>query len=42
MDMKLSEKFFISSDRSKLDLAIIHGFLRQSYWAKNIPLETIQ
>jgi N-acetylglutamate synthase-like GNAT family acetyltransferase len=42
MDVKLSEKFFISSDRSKLDLAIIHGFLRQSYWAKNIPLETVQ
>ena len=33
----------ITDDRSRMDLAVIHGFLSQeSYWAKNVPRETVQ
>ncbi|QSX40183.1 GNAT family N-acetyltransferase [Shewanella cyperi] len=27
----------ISTDKSKLDFAVIHGFIANSYWASNIP-----
>ncbi len=33
-----NEKYFISSDKSKLDIEIVYGYLTQeSYWAKGIP-----
>ncbi|MGB4776062.1 MAG: GNAT family N-acetyltransferase, partial [Daejeonella sp.] len=33
----------ISTDKSKLDISIIHNFLStESYWAKNIPLEIVE
>ena len=36
-------EFFISTDKSKLDINIIHDYLcNESYWAKNIPLEIVQ
>lgn len=32
------DDFLISTDKRKLDVALIHGFLsRESYWALNIP-----
>jgi N-acetylglutamate synthase-like GNAT family acetyltransferase len=34
-------RFLISTDRSKLDLDVIHGFLARSYWAAGIPRETV-
>jgi GNAT superfamily N-acetyltransferase len=35
--------FLISTDKSKLDLQVIHNFLSQeSYWAKNIPIELVE
>ncbi|HLY27218.1 MAG TPA: GNAT family N-acetyltransferase [Aggregatilineales bacterium] len=34
--------FTISTDRARLDLAVIHGFLSQSYWSKGIPMEIVQ
>ena len=36
------DEFIISANRSRLDLDVIHGFLSRSYWAKNIPRETVQ
>ena len=33
--------FTISTDRGKLDLDVIHRFLRESYWAKGIPREVV-
>ena len=33
--------FTISTDRSKLDLDVIHSFLRESYWARGIPQEIV-
>jgi N-acetylglutamate synthase-like GNAT family acetyltransferase len=34
-------RFLISTDRSKLDVDVIHGFLTRSYWASGIPRETV-
>lgn len=39
---KLQNRFYISTDKSNLDLSIIHNFLKQSYWAENIPFSVIQ
>lgn len=33
----------VTSDRARMDLAVIYAFLSQdSYWAKNIPRETVE
>jgi len=35
--------YMISTDRSKLDLDLIHHYLAtESYWAKNIPLDVVK
>jgi N-acetylglutamate synthase-like GNAT family acetyltransferase len=34
-------RFLISTDRSKLDIDVIHGFLARSYWAEGIPRQTV-
>ena len=31
----------IDTDKSRLDLAMIHGFLSRSHWAKGIPLDVL-
>ena len=33
--------FVISTNRARLDLDVIHGFLTNSYWAKGIPREIV-
>ena len=38
----LNENYTISTDKTKLDISYVHEFLSQSYWAKNIPLETVK
>jgi N-acetylglutamate synthase-like GNAT family acetyltransferase len=39
----MSEKFVVSTDRARLDLDLIHGFLsRQSYWCRGIPRATVE
>lgn len=36
-------EFVISTDKSKLNIQFIHHYLsNESYWAKNIPIETVQ
>lgn len=35
-------EFSINTDKTKLDYGIIHHFLRESYWAEGIPLETVK
>lgn len=35
-------EYYISTDKSKLDLAVIHNFLTTSYWAAGIPIETVK
>jgi GNAT superfamily N-acetyltransferase len=34
-------QFVISTDRERLDMDVIHGFLTECYWAKGIPRETV-
>ncbi len=34
-------EFVISTDRGRLDLDVIHGFLTNCYWAKGIPREVV-
>ena len=34
-------EFFLSTDRARLDLDVIHGFLSLSYWAKGIPRRVV-
>ena len=31
----------VTTDRSRLDLEVIHGYLTRSYWAKGIPRKTV-
>ncbi len=35
-------EYFISTDQSRLDLAVVHGFLTTSYWAAGIPLDIVK
>jgi GNAT superfamily N-acetyltransferase len=35
------DHFLLSTDPERLDLAVIHGFLEESYWAKGIPAEIV-
>ncbi|GHO45541.1 GNAT family N-acetyltransferase [Ktedonospora formicarum] len=46
MDIHIQEwqhnEYTISTDPTRLDTATIHQFLSTSYWAKGIPLETVQ
>jgi GNAT superfamily N-acetyltransferase len=36
------DNFLISTDKSRLQLEVIHDFLKASYWAKNIPFAVVQ
>jgi len=38
----MAQLFSVDCDPGRLDLERIHGFLTQSYWARGIPLETVQ
>jgi len=35
-------EFLISTDRERLDLDAIHGFLTNCYWAKGIPRKVVE
>jgi len=35
-------EFEISTDPARIDLGVVHDFLTNSYWARGIPLETVQ
>jgi len=35
-------EYLITTDPARVDLAVVHGFLSESYWAKGIPLETVR
>jgi GNAT superfamily N-acetyltransferase len=38
----VNDKYSISTNKEKLDIAYVHQFLSHSYWAEGIPLETVQ
>jgi N-acetylglutamate synthase-like GNAT family acetyltransferase len=37
-----SGDFIIDTDKSKLDIPFIHAYLTRSYWAEDIPVETVK
>lgn len=43
MEYTITEnKFIISTDKSKIDLEFVHGFLSNSYWSPGVPMETVK
>ncbi|WP_438038663.1 GNAT family N-acetyltransferase [Sorangium sp. So ce128] len=42
MDHQTNEELVISSDKSRLDLDLIHTFLASAYWSKGIPREVVE
>lgn len=36
------DEYIISTDKQKLDILYIRGFLSQTYWAENIPEEIVK
>jgi hypothetical protein len=38
----LSSEFEISCDRERVDIALVHEFLRTSYWAEGRDRETVE
>ena len=35
-------EYLISTDKERLDIATIHGFLTTSYWATGVPIEIVK
>ena len=36
-------EYLITTDPARVDIAVVHGYLsRDSYWAKNIPLDVVE
>jgi N-acetylglutamate synthase-like GNAT family acetyltransferase len=40
--MQESDQYEISTERSRLDFALIHEFLHSSYWARGIPRDVLE
>lgn len=39
----MTSEYTISTDKSRLNIALIHQFLSQeSYWAQNVPLDVVE
>lgn len=36
------DNYIISTDPAKIQLKVVHEFLADSYWAKNIPIELVK
>lgn len=36
------EGYYISTKKDDMDLSVIHGFITNTYWAKGIPLSTME
>lgn len=36
------DDFTISTDKSKLQVDVIHNFLKDAYWCKNLPVEILK
>ena len=34
--------FLVSDDRARLDLSVIHGFLRTAYWSMGVPAAVVK
>jgi GNAT superfamily N-acetyltransferase len=40
-DTSLADHIEVDTDKSRLDVPLIHGFLTNSYWAKGIPIDVV-
>lgn len=40
--MEKKSEYIVSSEKSKLDISLIHCFLTNSYWSKGISFEEVQ
>lgn len=38
----IKNEYLVTTDKSKINVEIVHQFLSQSYWAENIPIKTVQ
>ena len=38
---RVKERLVLTTDRGRLDIALIHGFLKDAYWAGGIPEEIV-
>jgi N-acetylglutamate synthase-like GNAT family acetyltransferase len=38
----IKDEYMVSTDKSKIDVAVVHNFLSQSYWAKGISKNIVQ
>ena len=36
------DRYLVTTDKTRLDLPVIHGFLRGSYWAAGVPFEIVE
>ena len=41
MNQTSARNIVVTTDRSRLDLDVIHGFLTTSYWARGVPREIV-
>ena len=41
MSQTSARNIVVTTDRSRLDLDVIHGFLTTSYWARGVPREIV-
>jgi GNAT superfamily N-acetyltransferase len=37
-----NDRYLVSTDRERLQIDVIHGYLRRSYWAEGIPEEIVR
>ena len=42
MEWTLEGGFEVSTDRGRLDLPVIAGFLREAYWSEGVPAEIVE
>ncbi|WP_437567983.1 GNAT family N-acetyltransferase [Sorangium sp. So ce542] len=42
MDHQASEELVISSDKARLDRALIHSVLAAAYWSKGVPRDVVE
>ena len=42
MTLATNSEYEVSTDPARLDMAVIHEFLTQSYWAQNIPRNVVE
>ena len=41
MSQTRERSIIVTTDRARLDLDVIHGFLSTAYWSKGVPRETV-